>query len=168
MQCLMCSCFNSTEEEDDQELTYADVKIVQRQRRKMHQKTEMEVEYGQVKFSGRPRKTVKATEDECVYAKVRKSRWYAVFSVFTKTAEGRWRMFLLRCLKISHLYFMRFSMRRTQAIKVHRYYYYSSLLMYFWVMTGISMKTCQRSSNIQVHHLIHTVASFYRLVLCNI
>ena len=93
MQCLMCSCFNSTEEEDDQELTYADVKIVQRQGRQMHQKTEMEVEYGQVKFSGqpqqttvmeveygqvkfsgRPQNTVKATEDECVYAKVRKSR----------------------------------------------------------------------------------------------
>ncbi|XP_044211190.1 uncharacterized protein LOC122984663 [Thunnus albacares] len=62
------------EEEDDQELTYADVKFVQRQGRQMHQTAEMEVEYGQVNFSGRPRKTVKPSEDECVYAKVRKSR----------------------------------------------------------------------------------------------
>ncbi|XP_042287668.1 T-cell surface antigen CD2-like [Thunnus maccoyii] len=61
-------------EEDEQELTYANVKIVQQQRRQMHQTAEMEVEYGQVKFSGRPRKTVKPTEDECVYAKVHKSR----------------------------------------------------------------------------------------------
>ncbi|XP_044219480.1 uncharacterized protein LOC122990271 isoform X2 [Thunnus albacares] len=80
-------------EEDDQELTYADVNIVQRPGRQMHQKaemeveydqvkfsgrpqqtTEMEVEYGQVKFSGRPRKTVQPKEDECVYAKVRNSR----------------------------------------------------------------------------------------------
>ncbi|XP_067455220.1 T-cell surface antigen CD2-like isoform X1 [Thunnus thynnus] len=80
-------------EEDDQELTYADVNIVQRPGRQMHQKaemeveydqvkfsgrpqqtTEMEVEYGQVKFSRRPRKTVQPKEDECVYAKVRNSR----------------------------------------------------------------------------------------------
>ena len=167
MQCLMCSSLHSTEE-DDQELTYADVNIVQRPGRQMHQKAEMEVEYGQVKFSGRPQKTVQPKEDECVYAKVRNSRWYAVFSIFTKTAEGRWRRFLLRCLKVSYLYFMRFSMRRIQAIKVHRYYYYSSFLMYSWVMTGISMKTCQRSSNIQVHHLNHTVMNFYRLVLYNV
>ncbi|XP_042275544.1 uncharacterized protein LOC121902348 isoform X2 [Thunnus maccoyii] len=84
---------NKPKEEDDQELTYADVKIVQRPGRQMHQKaemeveygqvkfsgrpqqtTEMEVEYGQVKFSGRPRKTVQPKEDECVYAKVRNSR----------------------------------------------------------------------------------------------
>ena len=73
MQCLTCSSFHSTEEEDDQELTCADVKIVQRQGRQMHQTAEMEVEYGQVNFSGRPQKTVKP-EDESVYAKVRKSR----------------------------------------------------------------------------------------------
>ncbi|XP_067455217.1 uncharacterized protein [Thunnus thynnus] len=65
---------NKPKEEDDQELTYADVKIVQRPGRQMHQKAEMEVEYGQVKFSGRPRKTVQPKEDECVYAKVRNSR----------------------------------------------------------------------------------------------
>ncbi|XP_067455222.1 uncharacterized protein [Thunnus thynnus] len=84
---------NKPKEEDDQELTYADVNIVQRPGRQMHQKaemeveygqvkfsgrpqqtTEMEVEYGQVKFSGRPRKTVQPKEDECVYAKVCNSR----------------------------------------------------------------------------------------------
>ncbi|XP_044219289.1 uncharacterized protein LOC122990179 [Thunnus albacares] len=84
---------NKPKEEDDQELTYADVNIVQQPGRQMHQKaemeveygqvkfsgrpqqtTEMEVEYGQVKFSGRPRKTVQPKEDECVYAKVRNSR----------------------------------------------------------------------------------------------
>ena len=74
MQCLTCSSFHSKEEEDDQELTYADVNIVQRPGRQMHQKAEMEVEYGQVKFSGRPQKTVQPKEDECVYAKVRNSR----------------------------------------------------------------------------------------------
>lgn len=71
MQCLMCSSFYSAEE-DDQELTYADVKIVQRQGRHAPQKADIEVEYGQVKFSGRPRKTVETTVDECVYAKVRR------------------------------------------------------------------------------------------------
>ncbi|XP_042275547.1 uncharacterized protein LOC121902348 isoform X5 [Thunnus maccoyii] len=84
---------NKPKEEDDQELTYADVNIVQRPGRQMHQKAEMEVEYGQVKFSGRPqqttemeveysqvkfsgrpRKTVQPKEDECVYAKVCNSR----------------------------------------------------------------------------------------------
>ncbi|XP_044226912.1 uncharacterized protein LOC122995633 [Thunnus albacares] len=39
-------------EEDVQELTDANVKIVQQQRRQMHQTAEMEAEYGQVKFSG--------------------------------------------------------------------------------------------------------------------
>ncbi|XP_042275552.1 T-cell surface antigen CD2-like [Thunnus maccoyii] len=63
---------NKPKEEDDQELTYADVNIVQRPGRQMHQKAEMEVEYGQVKFSGRPRKTVQPKEDECVYAKYKK------------------------------------------------------------------------------------------------
>ncbi|XP_070769904.1 uncharacterized protein [Enoplosus armatus] len=60
------------EEEGEMELTYADVRVVQRQGRKMQQREEMEVEYGQVKFSQRPRQTVEPTGDECVYAKVRK------------------------------------------------------------------------------------------------
>ncbi|XP_027140998.1 T-cell surface antigen CD2-like isoform X2 [Larimichthys crocea] len=62
------------EEDDEQELTYADVRIVQRQGRQIQQVAEVDVEYGQVKFSGRPRQTVKQTEDACVYAMVRKGR----------------------------------------------------------------------------------------------
>ncbi|XP_062281248.1 uncharacterized protein LOC133985605 [Scomber scombrus] len=62
------------EEEDGQELTYAEVNIVQRQRRQMHQREETEVEYGQVKFSRRPQSSVVPTQDECVYSQVRKNR----------------------------------------------------------------------------------------------
>ncbi|XP_060903900.1 uncharacterized protein LOC132981829 isoform X1 [Labrus mixtus] len=65
------------EEDDEQDLTYADVRIVQRQAREgkpMQQRAEMEVEYGQVKFSERPRQTVEPSRDDCVYAKVRKGR----------------------------------------------------------------------------------------------
>ncbi|TKS72408.1 HEPACAM family member 2 [Collichthys lucidus] len=62
------------EEDDEQELTYADVRIVQRQGRQIQRVAEVDVEYGQVKFSGRPRQTVKQTEDTCVYAMVRKGR----------------------------------------------------------------------------------------------
>lgn len=58
------------EEEDEQELTYADVKIVQRQDRQRQQRPNTEVEYGQVKFSERPQQTAEPTGDDCVYAKV--------------------------------------------------------------------------------------------------
>ncbi|XP_069027315.1 cell surface A33 antigen-like [Embiotoca jacksoni] len=61
------------EGEDDQEVTYADVRIVQRQQRQVEQREKVEVEYGQVKFSGRPRQTQPAGED-CLYANVRKGR----------------------------------------------------------------------------------------------
>ncbi|XP_068571521.1 T-cell surface antigen CD2 isoform X2 [Cebidichthys violaceus] len=65
---------NKPKEEDDQELTYADVKIVQRPGRQMQQRAVTEVEYGEVMFSERPRQSVRPAEDECVYAKVRKGR----------------------------------------------------------------------------------------------
>ncbi|XP_069027914.1 T-cell surface antigen CD2-like isoform X2 [Embiotoca jacksoni] len=61
------------EGEDDQEVTYADVRIVQRQQRQVEQREKVEVEYGQVKFSGRPRQTQPVGGD-CVYADVRKGR----------------------------------------------------------------------------------------------
>ncbi|XP_049442677.1 uncharacterized protein LOC125894961 isoform X4 [Epinephelus fuscoguttatus] len=61
-------------EEDDQELTYADVRIVQRQGMQMQQRQETQVEYGEVKFSERPRQPVEPAGDDCVYAKVRKAR----------------------------------------------------------------------------------------------
>ncbi|XP_034740394.1 uncharacterized protein LOC117952313 isoform X5 [Etheostoma cragini] len=62
--------------EEDNELTYADVRFAQRPGRQMPQRpeTEGEVEYGQVKFSERPQQTVEPAGDECVYAKVRKDR----------------------------------------------------------------------------------------------
>ncbi|XP_069576115.1 uncharacterized protein [Brachyistius frenatus] len=61
------------EGEDDQEVTYADVRMVQRQQRQVEQRGKVEVEYGQVKFSERPRQTQPAGED-CLYANVRKGR----------------------------------------------------------------------------------------------
>ncbi|KAM4555487.1 T-cell surface antigen CD2-like isoform 3-T4 [Odontesthes bonariensis] len=63
---------NKAEEEDDQDIIYADVRMVQRRGRPVEQRAEAEVEYGQVKFSERPRQAESAAED--VYAKVRKGR----------------------------------------------------------------------------------------------
>ncbi|KAL7395361.1 hypothetical protein ABVT39_015124 [Epinephelus coioides] len=65
---------NSKPEEDDQELTYADVRIVQRQGMQIQQRQETQVEYGEVKFSEGPRQPVEPAGDDCVYAKVRKAR----------------------------------------------------------------------------------------------
>lgn len=62
----------STQVKDEQELTYADVNILKA--RKVPQKTEEDVEYGQIKISQRPRQTAEPKEDECVYAKVRVAR----------------------------------------------------------------------------------------------
>ncbi|KAF7668457.1 hypothetical protein LDENG_00011900 [Lucifuga dentata] len=56
--------------EDDQDVTYADVRIMQCQRKQRHENLEMEVEYGQVKVSGAPRQAVEPSVDDCVYAKV--------------------------------------------------------------------------------------------------
>ncbi|XP_041846452.1 matrix-remodeling-associated protein 5 isoform X16 [Melanotaenia boesemani] len=64
---------SKAEEEDDQELTYADVRIVQKKKRQVEHKVEVEVEYGEVKFSERPLQADSAADD-CVYAKVRKDR----------------------------------------------------------------------------------------------
>ncbi|XP_029297779.1 uncharacterized protein LOC115014833 isoform X2 [Cottoperca gobio] len=64
---------NKPKEEDEQELTYAVVTIKQRQASQMQQRAEdTEVEYGQVKFSERPRQTVEPAVDNCVCAKVHK------------------------------------------------------------------------------------------------
>ncbi|XP_034400080.1 uncharacterized protein LOC117737932 isoform X3 [Cyclopterus lumpus] len=65
---------NKPKEEGDQELIYADVRIVQRPGRQPQQRAEMEVEYGEVMLSERRRPTVEPAEDECMYAKVRKGR----------------------------------------------------------------------------------------------
>lgn len=60
----------SAAEVDEQELTYADVKIL-RGRQVQQQRAEVEVEYGQVKISSRPRQPAEPRGDDCVYAKVR-------------------------------------------------------------------------------------------------
>lgn len=49
----------------------------------------MEVEYGEVKFSERPRQTFETPTEDCVYAKVRKGRWFSVFSVFIWTVPPK-------------------------------------------------------------------------------
>ncbi|KAG7244867.1 hypothetical protein INR49_028076 [Caranx melampygus] len=62
------------EEAGEQELTYADVRILQRQGKPVKQREEVEVEYGQVKFSEQPRQAVEPAGNDCVYAMVRKDR----------------------------------------------------------------------------------------------
>ena len=69
------SSFNFTEEDDEQELTYADVRVVQRQVRREQQKAEAGVEYGEVRFSGQPRQSAPPAGDDCVYSMVRRDRW---------------------------------------------------------------------------------------------
>ncbi|XP_035983344.1 contactin-1-like isoform X3 [Fundulus heteroclitus] len=63
-------------EEDDQELTYADVRIVKKQERKVEQSVEVDVEYGKIKFSKRPRQdqSKSTVDDDTVYAQVCKGR----------------------------------------------------------------------------------------------
>lgn len=69
------SSFYFTEEDDEQELTYADVRVVKRQVRREPQKEEAGVEYGEVKFSGRPRQSTQPAGDDCVYSMVCRDRW---------------------------------------------------------------------------------------------
>ncbi|KAI4819313.1 hypothetical protein KUCAC02_004565 [Chaenocephalus aceratus] len=64
----------SNQPTDEQELTYAVVKIKQRSGRQLQQRAEPDVEYGQVKFSERPPPTADPTGEECVYAKVQRGR----------------------------------------------------------------------------------------------
>ncbi|KAK2849598.1 hypothetical protein Q5P01_009432 [Channa striata] len=59
-------------EDNEEELT--DVRVTQRQERQLQQTAEVEVEYDQVRFSGRPRQTVRPSGDDCVYAKVCRDR----------------------------------------------------------------------------------------------
>ncbi|KAG7230275.1 hypothetical protein INR49_024379 [Caranx melampygus] len=65
---------STCEEAGEQELTYADVRILQRQGKPVKQREEVEVEYGQVKFSEQPRQAVEPAGNDCVYAMVRKDR----------------------------------------------------------------------------------------------
>ncbi|XP_028314990.1 uncharacterized protein LOC114470848 isoform X3 [Gouania willdenowi] len=59
------------EPQDDQELTYAAVKVVQRPGTLEVHRSEVEVEYGEVKFSQQPRQ-IQVPPDDCVYARVYK------------------------------------------------------------------------------------------------
>ncbi|XP_023184907.1 uncharacterized protein LOC111607182 isoform X2 [Xiphophorus maculatus] len=62
-------------ENDDQEMTYADVRIVKKQGRRVDKSEEADVEYGQVKFSKKPRTSqTNPTMDDTVYAQVRRAR----------------------------------------------------------------------------------------------
>ncbi|XP_005719927.1 uncharacterized protein LOC102194865 [Pundamilia nyererei] len=63
------------EDECDQDVTYADVRIMKQQGKPAVQTTEAEVdvEYGQVKFSRRSQHT-EPTGDDCMYAKVQRFR----------------------------------------------------------------------------------------------
>ncbi|XP_026214027.1 uncharacterized protein LOC113160806 isoform X2 [Anabas testudineus] len=62
------------EENNELEVTYADVRIMQQQRRQVQQRAEVDVEYGQVKFSPRPQQSIVPTADDCVYTQVRRDR----------------------------------------------------------------------------------------------
>ncbi|KAM4622068.1 uncharacterized protein ACJ7VT_006352 [Polymixia lowei] len=59
--------------EDEQDITYADVRFLKRQGRPKEKREETEVEYGQVKVSGGGRQTVETVDDDCVYAKVKRN-----------------------------------------------------------------------------------------------
>lgn len=61
------------EEEDDEELTYADVRSIPLRARPAPPRSDAGVEYGQVRFSGRPRQTG-ASGDDCVYSEVKCAR----------------------------------------------------------------------------------------------
>lgn len=76
MMCLRHSVFSSAEEDNEQEVTYADVRIMQRQERQAQQTAEVEMEYSHVKFPARSRQSVAPTTDDCVYAQVRRGRWF--------------------------------------------------------------------------------------------
>ncbi|XP_061786401.1 uncharacterized protein [Nerophis lumbriciformis] len=60
--------------EDEQDLTYADVRIMTQPRQQIKARQEVEVEYGQVKFSQRPRPSIKLGQDGCVYGNVNRGR----------------------------------------------------------------------------------------------
>ncbi|XP_061643771.1 uncharacterized protein LOC133484751 isoform X2 [Phyllopteryx taeniolatus] len=63
-----------SDRKDEEELVYADVRIVDQPRRSIKVREEVEVEYGQVKFSEQPCRTVAMKDDGTVYAQVRRDR----------------------------------------------------------------------------------------------
>lgn len=80
-------------ENDDQEMTYADVRIVKKQGRRVDKSEEADVEYGQVKFSKKPRTSqTNPTMDDTVYAQVRRARWFVMSDrlIFTHLQRQRY------------------------------------------------------------------------------
>ncbi|XP_059919330.1 uncharacterized protein LOC132466252 isoform X1 [Gadus macrocephalus] len=60
---------------DTEDVTYADVSVLQRQGQRREQGAgEGEVEYGEVKVAPGPRRTLETNVDECVYAQPRRTR----------------------------------------------------------------------------------------------
>ncbi|XP_061901960.1 uncharacterized protein LOC133649152 isoform X2 [Entelurus aequoreus] len=60
--------------EDEQDLTYADVRIMTQPQKQIKARQEAEVEYDQVKFSERPRPSIKLGQDGSVYANINRGR----------------------------------------------------------------------------------------------
>ncbi|XP_049600395.1 uncharacterized protein [Syngnathus scovelli] len=65
---------NQSSIEDEEELTYANVRINRQPRRANKEIEDVMVEYGQVRFSERPRRTVVVNNDPSTYAQVRRDR----------------------------------------------------------------------------------------------
>lgn len=65
--------FFSAVKEDDQELTYSDIRVVKKREKRVEQKVEEEVAYGQVKVSKRANQSEAGTNDS-MYATVEKNR----------------------------------------------------------------------------------------------
>ncbi|XP_072295635.1 uncharacterized protein [Eucyclogobius newberryi] len=68
---VLKKCKKKRNEEEDQELTYADVRILRQPGRRL-QTSEGEVEYGQVNFSNQSPHISVAEDNACIYAKVRR------------------------------------------------------------------------------------------------
>ncbi|CAL1613289.1 unnamed protein product [Knipowitschia caucasica] len=68
--CVLKKCKKKRDEEDNQELTYADVRILRQPGREPQPKSEEEVEYGQVKFSNQSPHASVAEDNVCIYSKV--------------------------------------------------------------------------------------------------
>lgn len=63
------TCYSS-EEEDDQEEIFADIRVVKRQAKQLERRAELE--FGKVKYSKRPRQT-EPTGNACLYGNVHKA-----------------------------------------------------------------------------------------------
>ncbi|XP_076020897.1 hemicentin-2-like isoform X2 [Genypterus blacodes] len=75
--CCACKKKKETKEKDnqgDQDVTYEDVRITPRHGKPRPQQVEMQVEYGQVRFSQGSKRRIESPADDTLYAVVRKSQ----------------------------------------------------------------------------------------------